>query len=344
MTGVPARARQPITNGIRMAKKLNPLQVVLSHLAVVGLRVLGAVVSRLPPAVWAFLSSAIAPLLWLTMKKHRERALKNLTDMGRSPDEASALGRASFRSNLLVLFEAFAMTRIMARRGIHIESRISPEAEKVIERIRSGKEIFTIGVSGHTGVWEMLGAEYARLCAPTPIVISARLPKNPIIADYLRGIRRGFGLYLVEKDEFVRYLMKKARNKEPRVYIFLSDQHVKGGLAVPFMGRPACTVAIPATFHLKYGGPIMTGRSVRKAPGKYLFEIEILDLERFEGMPNDEAVHAITSHVNEYIEASINKAPEQWIWAHRRWRPCCEAGAAAREEGVSNGGVSKKSG
>ena len=316
-----------------MARKLNPIQAVFSHLAVLGLRVSGAVISRLPPAAWGALSTAVAHVLWITMKVYRKRTIKNLLDMGRSPQEARRIGKASFRSNLLVLFESFAMSRIVARRGIQIENRISPEAEKVMERIRSGEEVFTIGVSGHTGVWELLGAEFARLCAPTPVVISARLPKNPIIADYLRNIRTGFGLHLVEKDEFVRYLMKKARNKEPRVYIFLGDQHVKRGLPVPFMGKPACTVAIPATFHLKYGGPFMIGRSVRKAPGKYIFEMDILDTGPFKEMAGEEASYAMTARLNEYIEASINMAPEQWSWGHRRWRKCCEAGAASRESG-----------
>jgi lauroyl/myristoyl acyltransferase len=306
-----------------MSSELNPVHAALSHAGVLCLRALGFVVRHLPPAVWGMTASALAPVLWLGLKKHRVRALRNLTEEGHSPREARRLGRASFRSNLLVFFEALAMSRIRAREGIRVDLAIAPEAEKVLERIRGGEETVAFGLSGHLGVWEILGMELARLCEPTPVVISSRLVKNPILTRYLRGLREGFGLTLIEKDEFVRYLIRHARAREPRVYVFLCDQHQKGGLSVPFMGRPACTVAVPATFHLKYGGPMLYGKSERIAPGHYAIEVHVLDTAPFSERPNDEAVFGITAFVNDYLGESIRKVPEQWTWAHRRWRDCC---------------------
>jgi KDO2-lipid IV(A) lauroyltransferase len=34
---------------------------------------------------------------------------------------------------------------------------------------------------------------------------------------------------------------------------------------------------------------------------------------------DDETVYAGVKRVNEFMEARIREAPEQWFWAHRRW-------------------------
>lgn len=313
-----------------MRHDLNPAQSGLSHLAVAMLRAMGAVTSKLPPATWGILASLITPILWSLLSKHRQRALKNLIDSGRTPAEARALGRASFRSNLLVLFESLAMERIVARRGVRVDSRVSPEAEEAIERIRSGKELITIGVSGHLGVWEVVGAEIARLCAPTPLVISARLVKNPVLADFLVKLRRRYGIILVEKDGFTRFLLRQARQKNPNVYVFLCDQHIKGAVPLPFLGRPACTVTMPAGLHLKYGGPVLTGVCHRMAPGDYRIEIDVISTASSPEESGEEAALSLSRAINDFIGKKIEDAPEQWTWAHRRWRPCCNRDAARR--------------
>ena len=278
--------------------------------------------------MWGALAGLITPLLWLSLATHRKRTLQNLIASGRTPGEADRIGKASFRSGLLVLFESLAMPRLLGRKGIRVESTISLKAEEAIERLRTGQDRAAFAASGHTGVWEFAGAELARLCAPVPLVVSARLVKNPVLKRFLVTLRRSFGLILVEKEEFLRYLVGKTRKNDPRVYIFLCDQHFRDGAKVPFMNRQACTVSMPAALALKYGGALFVSRCVRKSPGHYLFELDLLDLSRFRENSHDEAVRAITVEINRYIEESIQRAPEQWLWGHRRWRKCCNEGDA----------------
>ncbi len=307
-----------------MSVKLNPIHTGLSRLGVLGLRALGAVVSIVPPALWGAAAGAITPLFWRLLARHRKVTLENLIDRGRTPAEAYAIGRASFRSNLLVLFESLAMARLVSRRGIHVESRISPEALEATKKLSSGEETLAFALSGHTGSWEFSGAEMAKLCTPTPVVVSARLVKNPIVADFLIKLRNSFGITLVEKEDFLRYLLGHARRKEPRLYVFLCDQHFKGGERVPYLGRDACTVAIPATLIRKYRVPVFMGRCVRRGPGDYLNEFTLFDRRPYENLPEKEAVREITAAISRYIGETIDMAPEQWTWGHRRWRQCCD--------------------
>jgi len=304
--------------------KLNPIHRALSHAAVVSIRGLGAVVRILPPVIWGVLASTLTPFLWLFLSRYRKRTLKNLMDSGRSRSEARHLGMASFRSNLLVLFESLAMQRLIERRGVRVERRISPRAKKTFKRIIAGEEPIVVGVLGHVGMWELMGAEAARMLAPATIAVSARLVKNPIIADYIVKLRKNYGIKLIEKEAMMRYIIKMMRKEVPHVYVFLCDQHFRNGEKIPFMNRKACTVSMPGTLALKYNTPLFMGRCIRRAPGDYLVDIDLLDLAPYAHMNRKDAVRSVTAKINAYIEESIKMAPEQWTWGHRRWRHCCE--------------------
>ena len=115
------------------------------------------------------------------------------------------------------------------------------------------------------------------------------------------------------------------KEKKPIVCSFLCDQHARDGFPVPFLGRPACTVPVPATLMLKYEAPLILLRGLRRKAGSYRVEMDVLDPTPYRAMPRDEAVRAVTLRINRYIEDTIQGAPEQWTWAHRRWRECCGA-------------------
>ena len=320
---MPLEKTARIANVVPMTADLNPVHAALSRLGVLALRGLGAAMMHLPPSAWEAAAGGLAPLLWSCLPRYRKVATENLLAWGRTPKEARSLGIASFRSNLLVFFESLAMPRLVARRGVRVENRISPAAETALARIRTGEVPLAVGLSGHTGTWEFLGAELARLCAPVPVAVSARLVKNPVLARFLVDLRGSFGLELVEKDEFLRFLVRQEKRKIPRVYVFLCDQHFKGGLKVPFLGRDACTVGVPATVILKYDPPAFLGRCVRRKAGDYLIEIDRFDTAPYRRLPAAEAAREITAAVNRHIGETIAMAPEQWTWGHRRWRPCC---------------------
>ena len=306
-----------------MTHELTAFGRLRTRMGIAVLEGIGATVRALPPAAWNFGAGLLTPILWRGLRKHRVRALDNLEAQGYDRAEAVRIGKASFRSNLLVLFESLAMKRILSRRGIRVDSVVSPEAREALERIRRGEEPLALGVSGHIGCWEMLGAELARLCHPVPVVISARLVKNPMLADWLVKVRKGFGLHLVEKDEYVRYLMKHFRKKEPRVYVFLCDQHLKDGYREPFMGRPACTVGMPASLHFKFGGTLLKGWCTRVKAGHYRITVDYQDTSAWKGNEHETASRALTGEINRYLGDAILQAPAQWTWAHRRWRDCC---------------------
>jgi len=292
--------------------------------------VLGAALRRLPPGAWSGLARWSSLVLWLILVKHRRRTIENLTQItGRSVTEARALGRACFHSNLLVFFEVLCLPRLRARRGVRVDVRVSPAAEAVVKRLRTGEIEMALAVSGHSGVWEFVGAELASMAAPTPTIVSARLPRPRILAAWLRRLRAAAGLILVEKADFLRRLVREVRARRPALYVVLADQHFRGGVRAPFLGRPACTVPVPAALIAKYGFPVLVGGGIRRAPGDFLIEIDTLEPASYRGLEAADAVQRITSDLNTILASYIERAPAQWTWGHRRWRTCCADPAEA---------------
>jgi KDO2-lipid IV(A) lauroyltransferase len=90
----------------------------------------------------------------------------------------------------------------------------------------------------------------------------------------------------------------------------------KGAVTVPFFGHPASTNS--ATSRLaRITGARVIPYAVRRKPGTAGYEIELG--EPLSEFPTDDLV-ADTARVNRVLEAMIRRAPEQYLWVHRRFK------------------------
>jgi KDO2-lipid IV(A) lauroyltransferase len=99
------------------------------------------------------------------------------------------------------------------------------------------------------------------------------------------------------------------------------DQHAgrKTGMRVNFMGREAGIHTSPARLHLRSGMPVVFGAVIREAPFKYRLVGD--DPIRFEPTGDREAdIRELLTILNSRLEKIIREYPEQYLWAHRRWR------------------------
>ena len=105
----------------------------------------------------------------------------------------------------------------------------------------------------------------------------------------------------------------------------LLDQHArKGGVVVDFFGRPASTHRSAAVLHLATGAPLCFGACIRTGPMK--FRIRLAALIRHTSTGNHKQdVQSILERLTHELEARIRTDPEQYLWAHRRWRDVREA-------------------
>jgi KDO2-lipid IV(A) lauroyltransferase len=175
-----------------------------------------------------------------------------------------------------------------------------------------------IWVTGHFGVWEVMASYFTLNSIPFASVY--RPVKNPLIDRLVRRTRRHDCQQLIERKGALRAMIR-AIKRDKRHVVLLVDQHVrKGGIWVPFFGRPAATTPAPAAVALQTGAPIVFWYS-RRLPGTYRFELTF-DAPITATSTGDRAadIEHITRRISQRLEEVIRETPEQWLWLHRRWR------------------------
>jgi Kdo2-lipid IVA lauroyltransferase/acyltransferase len=98
---------------------------------------------------------------------------------------------------------------------------------------------------------------------------------------------------------------------------FLADLRDDNGPFVPFFGQPARSTVFPALLARRTGVPLYAGAAFRRPGGRFSIRIMPIPMPR----TNNSAADALvaTQALQRQYEAFIREAPEQWMWAHRKW-------------------------
>jgi KDO2-lipid IV(A) lauroyltransferase len=287
-----------------------------------ALRLIAALVRAVPIDVGADVSAKIWRLVAPYDRRHK-RALANLAiafpEMDAKAREAIAL--AMWENLGRVMAETMQIDRIIADPD-RIE--LLPATAKVFARYKD-KLGAAIGVTLHMGNWE-LAAWPMTVAGNKPAAVYRRV-KNPYVDRYLRHLRRNLypgGLLgkgsidgsIEEGQKTARIIMDFVR-QGGRLGL-VCDLHDRTGLAVPFFGRPAKSVTIPAMIARRVGARIWLARCLRLGnQSRFTIELKELKVPRTANAVDD--VKWITAEMQKQFEAWIREAPEQWSWNNRRW-------------------------
>jgi KDO2-lipid IV(A) lauroyltransferase len=101
---------------------------------------------------------------------------------------------------------------------------------------------------------------------------------------------------------------------------FLFDQEAVYGPYIPFFGREACTHKTPAVLARDHRVPVFFGVMVRR--GDYLHYDARGELVPIPPATDDKDadIRAILGELVARLENEIRRRPEQYLWAHRRWK------------------------
>ncbi len=174
-----------------------------------------------------------------------------------------------------------------------------------------------IFVTGHCGNWELLGSVLSSI--GYPVVALARPLDNPLINDWLLGIREARGMTIVTKWGATPILQDTLR-RGGRVG-FIADQNAGDqGLFVPFFGRLASAYKSIGLLAMRYNVPIVAG-AAKRLGDRFQYELHFADLIRPEDWANQsDPLFYITARYTRAIEMMVRNAPEQYLWIHRRWK------------------------
>ena len=272
----------------------------LSFRAVVGLvRALPTDLSiRLMGRIWA----VVAPRL----KRHR-RALKHIRRA--MPELSAAQSEAIIRSMWRNLGMTAAETMLLDR--LYNEPsrlEISEESQDILALQRG------VLITLHQGNWEILTAPMGYHGHKVAAVYQ-RI-RNPLVDGYVRQQRKLIyqgGLYNKGKEAAIN-LMKHAESGFVGIVADLRDAKK---VTVPFFGMPAPSTPFPAMIALSRDIPIIAGRAIRTAPGRFRLETRPVPVSQTGNREAD--VLQTTQAIQAVFEEWVRDVPDQWMWAHKRW-------------------------
>lgn len=287
------------------------------HLAeYAGARTCLALMDHLPLRWSCAIAWAAADAGFLAAASRRRIAVRNLMESGIAPgkDDARRIARASFRHLAVLAVESFRLQAIGSAERLqeHFTASIPPDTRALLDDPSQG----IILVSGHLGNWEV-AARF--LSTMKPVVGIARAMNNPYVEALMTRRTRGTRFRTLPKHSatpvhFPRLL------KQGNILAILIDQHARrGGVMVDFFGRPASCHRSAAVLHLITRAPLCLAYSIRTGPMR--FHLTFLPPFYHEPTGNKKAdVKTILLKLNRDLESAIRRFPDQYLWAHRRWR------------------------
>jgi len=255
--------------------------------------------------------------LYRVDRRHRRVGLENLERAfgdRYTPTERDRIVRSVYRHFCTMLMEI-----------LHIPRKLHPETwrdhitlkghEPALARLLEGGPV--VMVTGHYGNWEMAGYLFGVFGFPPNSV--ARSLDNPYLDRFLSRFRERTGQKMIPKsggyDEMLAVLQGNG------VLSFLADQDAgQRGLYVDFFGRPASTHKAIALLAIEHGAAVVVGSARRVGPG-FHYEVtceDLIDPAELDHGVDD--VRQLTQRYTKAIETAVRRAPEQYLWLHRRWK------------------------
>jgi len=259
----------------------------------------------------------LGELLWRIDRKHRRIATAHLrlSFPDWPGDRIDRVARKSFHNLAYLALEVLLTPRLVTlnrwRRHIRLRE-IAPGLRAVIRR-DSG----VILVTPHLGNWEIVGYTLAMLGFASVAV--ARPLDNPYVNDFIMGVRERTGMSVLGKFGAAGDMSAVLQRRG--VLAFVADQDAgRRGVFVDFFGRPASTYRAIGLMALRHEVPILVAYGKRLSD-RFEFEIGIARvIHPHEWADKDDELTWITQQFTTALEQVAREAPEQYLWAHRRWK------------------------
>jgi KDO2-lipid IV(A) lauroyltransferase len=273
---------------------------------------LGLILAYLPERLSLWLGARLGDVAWTALPGRRAVALENLEralGAETSTGDRARIGRASFRHLGMNVVEAcIFFFRPPARLLSRVELR---GIDHLVGAAAQGRGV--LALTAHLGNWELLAA--SAVLMPVPLSAVARPLDDPLLDGILERFRTRGGFEVIAKRRALADIRDALRRG--RMVGVLLDQNAsrREGVFAPFFGVPASTSKGLALIALRTGAPVVPGFIRREGTGRHVVEFFPLVPPPPDGDPV-----AYTRAFNEAIEVAIRRAPEQWFWAHRRWK------------------------
>lgn len=186
-----------------------------------------------------------------------------------------------------------------------------------------------IVVTGHFGSWELLGAAAAAAGLPVDFLVGEQT--NKLVDSYINRLRREAGIGTIPVGVSLRGIFSSLRKN--RMVAMLSDQDARGaGVFVDFFGIPSSTYPGAAQFAYKTGCPVLFCYIVRRSDETHR-AVFLPPLKVNTEAEKENEILRITAAHARALEEVAAEHPDQYFWAHRRWKTRPSGADSSGQEG-----------
>jgi len=270
----------------------------------------------MPRTWWLAFCGGLGKLARIFATKTRNQVLDHLAfayGPEMSPKEVKKLSWRVFKMLGTNTGEMLRATRVKDLAGLE-EFLKTDGLENYEKAIKKGKGVIFLTL--HLGAFDLQVSNMA-LRGLNPNIIGTPLKDerlNALLWDY----RNKYGAIAIERGRETFRLIKVLKSGGSVALLIDQDTKVKSRF-VNFFGKPAATPVGATVLALKTGAAVVPTYV-------YLGEDKLQHMHILPEVPmvitGDDEVDMVynTQVLTNFIEATIRKHPDQWVWMHERWK------------------------
>ena len=271
---------------------------------------LGWLVAQLPYPVLLFFGKHLGHLIKATSSSRRHVAEVNLKLCfpEKSELELNTLLNENFESTGIAVFETLMswwstdkkLKKLVQAEGIeHLEEALKENKGAVL-------------LSAHFTTLEIGGK---LLSFYHPFSALYRKHKNPVFEYIMHRRRNSFTQNAIERGN-MRKMIKCLKNNEAVWYAPDQNYGKEHSIFVKFFGIEASTITATSRIASVYNSPVVPFFQ-KRLPGNQGYKLYFYPA--LKDFPSNN-IEKDTQRINDLIEKEVKKLPEQYLWAHRRFK------------------------
>lgn len=217
-----------------------------------------------------------------------------------------------FKSHLSDIFiESMKIFSISKKQAYNRMVCVNPELPN--KYFNEGKNIILVG--GHYNNWELYAVALKNHLQFSTYAIYKPL-SNLFFDKKMRETRGKFGLRLIPMKLTKKYFAETTST--PRAIVFGADQspsNAKRSYWTTFLNQDTAVQYGVEKFAIEFNWPVIYGEIKKVKRGYYEIEYKLISEN-----PSETKYGEITESHTKELEKGILKAPEYWLWSHRRWK------------------------
>lgn len=281
-------------------------------------RLVAKSISLLPFGLIYIFSDFLAFCLGTIIRYRKKVVVSNLKNAfhEKSDDEIRKLTKGFYRNLADITFEVIKLETITKQ---ELLNRVSVEGEKIFREIYEKRQGVVV-VMSHTANWEWISQ---RVCFEGNVFddvgVIAKEMSNPYFEGYFTRVRMQLQQGIAEIIPFTetaKYLALKRHKRSMLIAIADQSPHINQiKFRMPFLNQDTGIFLGPERIARSLNYALVFCHVQRTGRGYYKISFELLS-----ETPRETEDYDITSVHVKMLENDIIKAPEAWLWSHRRWK------------------------